>query len=118
MAPTPRATAVTCRYAPVALPATVASPARRPRATARPMTNRTLGPGMTSTTRVTAANVSRRSNGSTRLPYQSPHGEAGHGGAGRGAPGDLQFHRAELRRQLVEVRVRDMVGVRQPALGH
>src|SRR6266571_7059905 len=66
IAPIPRATVITCRYSPASFPATVASPARRPRATARPITNKTLRPGMTSTTEATPANGARRSSGITR----------------------------------------------------
>ena len=49
-APTPTATAITWTYSPTALPMTVSTATRRPLASARPTTNRTLGPGITITT--------------------------------------------------------------------
>jgi hypothetical protein len=59
IAPIPTATAVAWTSSPSAFPATVASPARRPRATDRLISNSTLGPGITIRTNAAAANVSR-----------------------------------------------------------
>lgn len=53
--PIPRATATTRPYEPTTLPSTVASAVRRPWASARPITNSTLGPGITITSRDIAA---------------------------------------------------------------
>ena len=46
IAPTPSETSSSCSAKPLALPATVASAARRPSATPRLTTNSTLGPGI------------------------------------------------------------------------
>ena len=45
-APTPSATSVSSGSIPSALPTTLSTPARRPYAIDRPITNRMLGPGM------------------------------------------------------------------------
>ena len=60
-APTPTATAITWMYSPSALPTTVSTATRRPLASARPTTNRTLGPGITITTNAVIPNASSRS---------------------------------------------------------
>ncbi|MBA8817682.1 hypothetical protein FHX48_002787 [Microbacterium halimionae] len=46
IAPTPKATRSTAGKVPSALPSTLSTPTRRPKAMERPMTNSTLGPGM------------------------------------------------------------------------
>src|SRR6478609_3097234 len=53
----PRASAITWTYTPAVLPSTVAIAVRRPKATPRPITKSTLGPGMTTSTNATAVNA-------------------------------------------------------------
>ena len=63
IAPTPNATAMTAGTVPSALPTTLSTPARRPSAIARPMTNNTLGPGITMITNDVSMNATRFSIG-------------------------------------------------------
>jgi hypothetical protein len=64
-APKPNATTTTTSAAPVVLPATLVSAARRPCASARPTMNSTLGPGITTSTIPARAKVSRVSTDGT-----------------------------------------------------
>jgi len=57
MAPTPRATVITCTYRPPVLPSTVNKALRRPTLSARPTVNNTLGPGMRIKTNAVTANA-------------------------------------------------------------
>lgn len=57
----PTATAITSAYEPKTLPMAVATAVRRPWASARPITNSTLGPGIRTTSSDIAANASNRS---------------------------------------------------------
>src|SRR5476649_1751230 len=52
IAPTPNATAKTTGTTPASFPSTLNRPARRPRVSDRPITKRTLGPGMTMMTKL------------------------------------------------------------------
>ncbi len=66
IAPTPNATASTAGIVPRAFPTTLSTPARRPRAIDRPMTNSTLGPGITMMTTDASTNANRCSHGIMR----------------------------------------------------
>lgn len=59
--PIPSATPTTSTYEPMTLPSAVATAVRRPCASARPITNSTLGPGITITRSDIAANARYRS---------------------------------------------------------
>lgn len=59
--PIPSATATTSTYEPMTLPSAVATAVRRPCASARPITNSTLGPGITITRSDVAAKARYRS---------------------------------------------------------
>ena len=64
-APIPNATATTCTYTPTVLPATVATPAIRPSASARLTVNSTLGPGTTIRAKAVSVKARRCAVGST-----------------------------------------------------
>ena len=64
-APIPNATAITWTYTPRVFPATVATPAVRPSASARLTVNSTLGPGTTISANAVSVKASRCVVGST-----------------------------------------------------
>src|ERR671925_531841 len=70
----PTATAATSRYEPNTLPIAVATAVRRPWASARPITNSTLGPGITITSSDIAAKARKRSVDTMRITPLGGHG--------------------------------------------